>query len=127
MKQRVLVCGGRDYDDRKSLFMVLDAAHSANPVELLVHGAAPGADDLAGQWARHVGVPWKAYPAHWKSEGKAAGPKRNARMLEEAKPHLVIAFPGGRGTANMILQAEKAGVPVVRVTSAFPSPERGDG
>ncbi len=115
MEQRVLVCGGRDYADREQLFRVLDAAHLANPIVLLVHGAAPGADDLAGQWARHVGVRWKAFPAHWKSEGKAAGPRRNKRMLEEAQPHIVIAFPGGRGTANMVQQAEVAGVPIVKV------------
>ncbi len=115
MEQRVLVCGGRDYNNREQLFRILDAAHLANPIVLLVHGAAPGADDLAGRWARHVGVPWRAYPAAWKSEGKSAGPKRNQRMLDEAKPHLVIAFPGGRGTADMVKKAEAAGVPVVRV------------
>lgn len=115
MQQIVLVCGGRDYDDRDRLFNILDVAHAANPIKLLVHGGASGADDLAGQWARHVGVPWKAYPAYWKSEGKAAGPKRNQRMLDEGQPHLVIAFPGGDGTADMVRRAEKAQVPVVRV------------
>ncbi|WP_420839395.1 DUF2493 domain-containing protein [Bradyrhizobium oropedii] len=115
MEQRVLVCGGRDYSDREQLYRVLDAAHLANPVVLLVHGGASGADDLAGRWARHVGVSWKAYPAEWKSEGRSAGPRRNQRMLDETKPHLVIAFPGGRGTADMISKAELAGVPVVRV------------
>lgn len=115
MEQRVLVCGGRDYEDHEQLFRVLTAAHFANPIILLIHGGASGADDLAGQWARHVGVRWKAYPAHWKSEGKSAGPKRNQRMLDDGKPHLVIAFPGGKGTANMIKQAKTAGVPVVLV------------
>jgi hypothetical protein len=33
-------------------------------------------------------------------------------MLDEGRPDLVIAMPGGRGTANMISQAEKAGVAV---------------
>jgi predicted Rossmann-fold nucleotide-binding protein len=33
-------------------------------------------------------------------------------MLSEGKPDLVIAFPGGRGTADMIRQAKEAGVPV---------------
>jgi hypothetical protein len=115
MQQIVLVCGGRDYDDRERLFSILDIAHAANPIKLLVHGGASGADDLAGQWARHVGVHWKAYPAYWKEEGKAAGPKRNQRMLDEAQPHLVIAFPGGHGTADMVRRAEKIGIPVVRI------------
>ena len=38
---------------------------------------------------------------------------RNARMLAEGKPDLVVAFPGGRGTADMVAQARKAGVRVV--------------
>lgn len=115
MQQIVLVCGGREYANKELLFDVLNVAHTANPIKLLVHGGASGADDLAGQWARHVGVRWKAYPAYWKEEGRAAGPKRNQRMLDEAEPHLVIAFPGGDGTADMIGRANKAGVPVVTV------------
>jgi hypothetical protein len=37
-------------------------------------------------------------------------------MLVEGKPDFVVAFPGGRGTANMIMQARQAGVPVVELT-----------
>lgn len=118
MQQKVLVCGGRDYDDENSLKMVLDAAHSANQIVMLIHGAARGADTLAEQWAEANGVTSNAYPADWKRDGKAAGPIRNQRMLDECKPHLVIAFPGGKGTADMISRSEAAGVPVVKVTRA---------
>lgn len=45
-------------------------------------------------------------------EGKAAGPIRNQRMLDDGKPDRVLAFPGGRGTANMVKLAKAAGVPV---------------
>ncbi|MCK1520245.1 DUF2493 domain-containing protein [Bradyrhizobium sp. 17] len=121
MKQTVLVCGGRDYDDARSLGMVLDAAHSANPIECLVHGAARGADTLAADWALEHDVLCKAYPADWDRDGKAAGPIRNQRMLDLGKPHMVVAFPGGKGTADMIRKAEAAGVPVVRVTRAVPN------
>lgn len=120
MKQRVLVCGGRDYDDAQSLAMVLDAAHYANPIECLIHGAARGADTLAADWALSHDVLCKAYPADWDRHGRAAGPIRNTRMLLEL-PHLVIAFPGGKGTADMIRQAEAAKVPVVKVTRALVS------
>jgi hypothetical protein len=118
MEQKVLVCGGRDYSDAKSLNMVLDAAHYANPIVMLIHGAARGADTLAEKWAEANGVTSNAYPADWKRDGKAAGPMRNQRMLDQCKPHIVIAFPGGKGTADMIRRAEAAGVPVVRVTAA---------
>lgn len=115
MEQRVLVCGGRDYEDRAQLFRVLDAAHLANPIICLIHGAARGADTLAADWALGRGVLCNAYPADWDRDGRAAGPIRNKKMLDVGKPHLVIAFPGGRGTANMKQQAEAAGVPVVSV------------
>jgi hypothetical protein len=50
-----------------------------------------------------------------KKHGRAARPIRNQRMLDEGKPDLVVAFPGGRGTTDMIRRAERAGVPVRQV------------
>jgi len=114
MEQRVLVCGGRDYDDRDQLFRVLDAAHQANPIICLIHGAARGADTLAEQWAIFRDVLIESYPAQWR-DGKKAGPIRNQKMIDDGRPHIVIAFPGGIGTADMVHRAEEAGVPVVRV------------
>jgi hypothetical protein len=115
MKQRVLVCGGRGYDNRKLLFDVLDVAHAANPIELLIHGDATGADAMAHEWAQDKGLVCSEFRAAWREHGKAAGPMRNQRMLDEGKPHLVIAFPGGRGTNDMIQKAYSAKVPVVQV------------
>lgn len=114
MKQRVLVCGGRDYSDRRTLYSILDAAHAANPIELLVVGGARGADQLAADWAGMRGVQKQIFSADWEVRGRRAGPERNQRMLNEGKPHLVIAFPGGRGTADMMRRAKVAGVPVAR-------------
>lgn len=114
MNQIVLVCGGRDYDDRDRLFQILDTAHAANPISLLIHGGATGADALADEWQRSRMVRTRRYNADWIS-GKKAGPIRNQLMLDDGKPHMVIAFPGGKGTADMVKRAEKAGVPVVRV------------
>jgi hypothetical protein len=110
----VLVCGGRDYADRQRVLNVLDAYNAAVPIGTVVHGAARGADTFAGEWARaHPGVEERAFPAPWATYGKSAGAIRNARMLRETKPHLVIAFPGGRGTADMVRRARKSGVPRV--------------
>lgn len=80
----------------------------------IIEGEARGADTLAKQWAEERYLPVEKYPANWDTHGKAAGPIRNKQMLTEGKPDLVIAFlaPNSRGTANMISQAEKAGVPV---------------
>ena len=100
---RVLVCGGRDYNDLQKIFDVLyyldGPQHGRGPITCVIHGAAIGADSLAALWAKKVGKQGLPYPADWEKHGKSAGPIRNAKMLREGKPDLVVAFPGGKGTA----------------------------
>lgn len=115
----MLVCGGRDFDDVFSLFRVLDQAHHTNEITCIIHGGARGADTMANDWAAGRGVEVDPYWAHWKRDGKRAGPIRNQKMLDEGKPDLVIAFPGGRGTADMVRRAKKAGVLVIQIASAL--------
>jgi len=118
---RVLVCGGRDYDDRERLFRVLDkaleAATLAERTFVLIHGGAKGADALSGVWAsmRKDRVEERVYPADWKTHGRSTGPIRNRLMLTDGQPHVIVAFKGGNGTADMIRQGKKAGVPVYEV------------
>jgi UDP-N-acetylmuramoylalanine-D-glutamate ligase len=38
-------------------------------------------------------------------------------MLAEGKPDLVVAAPGGRGTADMVRRARDAGIEVVEVAA----------
>jgi hypothetical protein len=73
------------------------------------------ADTLAVEWATNRGVPFDVYMADWESLGRKAGPIRNQRMLVEGKPDLVVAFPGGNGTAGMVALARNAGVDVIMV------------
>lgn len=112
---RVLVCGGRHYFNRESVYTMLDATHKARRIDCVIHGAAHGADILAQDWADDRGICCIQFPAKWDRDGKAAGPIRNRKMLDEGKPDILIAFPGGRGTANMIQQAGKIGLLVVAV------------
>ena len=114
---RVLVCGGRDYANRTRICEVLDAMHGSAPMSLLIHGAANGADRMAGAWGRARGIDVQAFPADWAAHGASAGPKRNELMLAEGKPDLVVAFPGGRGTSDMVRRAKAAGVVVLEVKS----------
>jgi hypothetical protein len=109
---RVLVCGGRDFDDREFLREVLDELAREHVIDVVIHGDAVGADRMAGEWARLSGIRELAFPANWEKYRRAAGPIRNRQMLVEYAPDLIVAFPGGRGTANMIRQARAAGVPV---------------
>lgn len=109
---KVLVCGGRDYADRQTLFAFLDSVANPRNVEVVIEGEAPGADTLAREWAEQHRIPVLMFPAEWKIHGKAAGPIRNAQMLREGKPDLVVAFPtpASRGTWHMVRIAREAGV-----------------
>lgn len=105
---RVLVCGGRDYADEHA---VLVALSGLPPGTVVVHGAARGADNLAERAAGSLGLVTEPHPADWERLGRRAGPVGNAEMLATGVD-LVIAFPGGRGTADMVARARRAGVPV---------------
>lgn len=112
---RLLVCGGRDFTDRALLHQVLDTLPS-DFIDCIIHGAARGADTLAGEYAGIIYAKELRFPAEWDKYGRSAGAVRNQQMLTEGKPTLVIAFPGGAGTRNMITLARRAGVPVLEVT-----------
>lgn len=117
---RVLVCGGRDFKDKELLTSILDTLHgladpflSDNRIHCIIHGGASGADQMAERWAVSKRIPSvEKYEADWKKYGRSAGPIRNLEMITKGKPDLVVAFPGGRGTANMMTQARKHGIQV---------------
>ncbi len=108
---RILICGGREFSDRTLLEQALEAYKGA----VVIHGAARGADTLAEEWALKHGKGVHRFPANWQRDGKAAGPIRNQAMLDKGRPDMVIAFPGGRGTADMVRRAKAAGLKVIEV------------
>lgn len=109
---RVLVCGDRNFSDTEYLYEILDECHKNRLIDVIIEGDARGADRIAGYWAKKNKIDLRIFPADWAKYGKAAGPIRNKQMLDEGKPDLVIAFlaPNSIGTANMLAQAQKAGV-----------------
>lgn len=128
-RARIIVCGGRDfgvppYDlldrseaehvaarEREFLFATLD---SLDPEEI-AHGAAKGADSLAGEWAALRQRPCARFPALWNVHGrKRAGPMRNRRMFADFDPSGVVSFRGGFGTADMENVALEGGAWLVR-------------
>jgi len=112
---RVLVCGGRDYHDHVRVSAVLDKLHAEAGIATIIEGGAHGADHCAASWADDRGVSRQTYEADWENHGNFAGPMRNKRMLDEGKPDLVIAFPGGKGTEDMKRKARKAGIQVIEI------------
>lgn len=113
---KVLVCGARDYEDRDKVFHILDALHARVGHNLMIiSGGAPGADELAREWAVSRKVDHQVYYAKWRVFHKQAGPIRNRRMGRK-KLRWVFAFhpnlAESRGTADMIKVATDRGVKV---------------
>lgn len=114
---RVLVCGGRDFNDRDFVWNTLtEWDSSVGGIDVVIHGAATGADSEAMIWAQTCGRKHAPFVAEWRKHGKGAGPIRNQRMLDEGKPDMVIAFPGGRGTADMKRRARAANLDVIEAS-----------
>lgn len=120
---RVLVCGGRNYDDYMAVFSLLREMNYEYNFTHLIQGGATGADELARNWVVYEKSARKSnteievvtYKADWETYGRAAGPIRNQQMLEDGKPDLVVAFPGGAGTADMVRRALEKGIEVYEV------------
>lgn len=113
MKQRLLICGGRDFTDYEFLenhMALVRPWCSVRP--LVIQGGAKGGDALGKRYAAAMGWPCAELPALWSNYGKRAGSLRNTWMLELLMPDLVIALPGGVGTAHMKQIATKAGIAV---------------
>lgn len=112
---RLLVCGGRDYNDYIKLSQVLREIHEKVGIAEIIHGDATGADSMAGHWGNLQGITVTPVPANWKGLACAAGRIRNKKMLD-MKPDGVVAFPGGNGTKHMVSIARKAGIPVLEIS-----------
>jgi hypothetical protein len=131
---RLLVCGSRTWTDSVLLARAVEqvvAEHGQGRAGVvLIEGDARGADRLAGALARARGWELEAYPADWQRHGRAAGMRRNARMLRQGRPERVIAFTddlaSSRGTADMVRRAHSAGLPVVVVSHPPTTQEGGE-
>ena len=110
---RVLVCGGRDYENAEALHQFMDELAQRITIVAVIEGDARDADRMAGEWARRQCIHNIKYCADWEKLGRKAGPIRNQLMLDEGKLALVVAFPGGRGTADMVRRARAVGVEVI--------------
>lgn len=120
---RVLICGGRDLDssavwnwlEAHATELCADALDRSSNVLIthVIQGGATGADSGAERWARASEIPVTCFRADWQRYGRQAGPLRNAKMIAEGRPDVVIAFPGGAGTRDCVRQAKASDIPIV--------------
>jgi hypothetical protein len=110
---KLIIAGGRDYQFTDADIALLDELRLSRfvaPIEEVVSGGASGVDKCGEEWARKHGIPVKRFCAEWEHFGKSAGPRRNRQMAGYADA--VALFPGGRGTANMYKEAQRAGIEI---------------
>lgn len=118
---RVLVTGGRYYADREKVWHELGELRHQNSNLVVIQGGATGADKLAIEWwiahddINVICITEEVTQEEWERYGRMAGHIRNQRMLDKYAPNLVLAFHGGRGTADMVRRAKQAGVEVREV------------
>jgi len=113
---KILVCGGRNWNDWPKLKAHLDAYANGSAESIhVIEGGAHGADIMGRQWAIGKKVTYTEVPADWKTHGKAAGPIRNRQMLDMA-PDVVLAFhvdlAASKGTKDCVEEAKRRGIPV---------------
>lgn len=114
---RILICGDRDWIDKDLIRQNIPEGTTA-----IIEGDARGADKMAGEIAKELGIDLDVYPAPWEEYRKRypypmclkAGTDRNTQMLVEGRPSLILAFHNdikkSKGTKNMIKQGKKAGI-----------------
>lgn len=105
---KLIIAGGRDYYLGHVDLMRLNEIR--DQVTEVVCGGATGADYGGKTWGEVHSIPVKMFPADWKKHGRAAGPIRNREMAAYADA--LAIFPGGKGTANMLAEAKRAGLRV---------------
>ena len=107
----VIIAGGRNHLITYANRVQLDRLREDWDITSIVHGGARGIDTQAGEWAQLSNLPVQAFPADWKRYGLSAGPLRNEEMARHVGRHGgLIAFPGGKGTADMLRTARKHGL-----------------
>jgi hypothetical protein len=121
MTLRILITGSREWTGRTAIRRALEAVleqcagdcfeHISEVT--VVHGAARGADRIAGEVATELGCTVEVHPANWDRYGKAAGPIRNLEMIRQGAD-VCLAFPLGpsRGTRHAMAAARAAGITV---------------
>ncbi len=98
MSTIAIVTGSRDWKDEPPIW---EALYRLPRGSIVMHGYAPGADEIADKWGRRVGLEVQRFRADWKRHGKGAGPIRNRQMRDAAKaaalhtgwPVVCLAFP----------------------------------
>ena len=80
---RLLICGGRDFQDAELFSAYMEGFETMRPIACIIEGDATGTDFLARKYGEWHKIPVLSFAANWRQLGRAAGPIRNQQMLDE--------------------------------------------
>jgi predicted Rossmann fold nucleotide-binding protein DprA/Smf involved in DNA uptake len=118
---RVAIVGHRDYTNYGHFRKIMkDWASKYGLPNMIISGGARGVDTLAEKYAREKQIPIMIWHARWRRYGRAAGPRRNAKIVGACDHVVAFLHPKSRGTKNTIEIAEKEGKPttIINLPSA---------
>ena len=111
---RIIVAGSRGFEDKKlmhaKLSHLLGSKLDTHSVTI-ISGGANGADKLGERWGAKFAHNVHRIDAPWSLFGNSAGHIRNEVMAGCADACVVFWDGESKGTAGMIAQAKKAGIP----------------
>lgn len=99
---KLIVAGGRDYDDYLALSAAIDIYRKYRPNIQIISGMARGADSLGLKYAIENSLPYIQCPANWKDYGMSAGIIRNKQMANIADGLIAFWDNKSNGTRHMI-------------------------
>jgi hypothetical protein len=113
---RILVTASRDWVNSDLIDFVLGSiARSHSNDVTVIHGNYGNGDLMADAWALHHGLVPERHDADWGKYRRAAGPIRNAEMVQ-AGADICVAFikDASRGATGCADLAEAAGIKTIR-------------
>ena len=107
--KKIVVSGSPSFQNLELLEAVLN---EEKPDVIISGGLHTGAEDMAREYARKHGIKRLSFPKRNQKNSRHEYDRRNAFMFETTKPHLVIAFPGGTETHQVVKMAREHNCPV---------------
>jgi hypothetical protein len=116
---RIIVCGGRDFNDRSMLSYVLWHVHERRGLAEVICGGQRGAEQMASRWAFEHDVRRIEVRAEWRKYGSANALMIRNRQMFDLKPHGLVAFPDGANARTVVQSARERGVPVLYAEAVY--------
>jgi hypothetical protein len=114
----VLICGSRHWNDYATMENFINKLPENT---VIIHGDSEGADKIGGFLGEKRGLKVIKEPAKFSKFGLYAGPLRNAAMIHNHEPTIVVAFhdnlKNSKGTKNMVFQAQLSKIKVIIIRS----------